>query len=101
MASTQKIKKRVIISKSVATRWLQDKATPEYRFYVMASPRYFTSLLRSFRDGKLRLASVKPLPDLGLQESSQGFYVWSSNLEGLKSLQEYFAKYNIETSWIW
>jgi len=89
------------MAKSVASSWLEKKSKPEYRFFVMASPKFFASYLRAFRDGKVRIASLTRIPDLGVQESGHGFYVWSSDVNSLRSLKEYFSVKGIETSWIW
>ena len=57
------------MSKSVARQWLLKKAKPEYRFRVFNPlAKDYPSVLRSFRDGKLKLGSVEPLPDLGVKE---------------------------------
>jgi len=94
--------RRVVMSKSVARQWLLKKAKPEYRFRVF-NPlgKDYPSVLRSFRDGRLKMGSVKPIPDLGVREDFEGFYVWSSNHEAMKTLQQWFAKRGLETNWIW
>jgi len=96
---------RIIMSKAVAKAWLQDQATPEYRFQVfnVGNVRRFVNILRSFRDHKFRLAGVSPVPDLGVKptEDYQGIHVWSSNLDSLKTLHQYFVKHRFETTWIW
>ncbi len=93
------------MSKAVAKAWLQTQANPEYRFQVfnVGNVRRCLNLLKSFRDSKFRLASVKAIPDLGVRptEDYQGFYVWSSDLESLKTLHQYFVRHRFETSWIW
>lgn len=94
--------KRIIMSKSVARQWLLKSARPEYRFRVFnPAAKDYPSVLRAFRDSKTKLAGVNPLPDLGIKEEFGGFYVWSSDLEALKTLQTWFAKRGLETSWIW
>ena len=94
--------RRVVMTKKVARQWLLAQAKPEYRFRVFnPNAKDYPSVLRSFRDGKLRLASVEPLPDLGLSEDFEGFYVWSSDRDSLKTLERWFARRGLETNWIW
>jgi len=93
---------RVVMSKEVARNWLQKQARPEYRIRVFnPAGKDYPSVLRSFRDGKLKLAGVVPLPDLGIKEEADSFYVWSSDQSSMKTLQEFFRKRGLETSWIW
>lgn len=94
--------RRVVMSRKIARQWLLKQAKPEYRFRVFnPNAKDYPSVLRSFRDGKLRMGSVQPLPDLGVKEDFEGFYVWSSDMTSLKTLQQWFAKRGLETSWIW
>jgi hypothetical protein len=98
--------RRVVMSKAVARSWLQKKARPEYRFRVFnPQAKDYPSVLRSFRDGKLALKvgseKIPPVSDLGVKEDFGGFYVWSSDLDSLKTLQQWFERRGLETSWIW
>jgi len=94
--------RRVVMTKKVARQWLLKQARPEYRFRVFnPNAKDYPSILRSFRDGKIAMEEVHPLPDLGVKEDFEGFYVWSSDREALKTLQQWFAKRGLETNWIW
>jgi len=94
--------RRVVMSRKIARQWLLKQAKPEYRFRVFnPNAKDYPSVLRSFRDGKLKMGSVAPLPDLGVKEDFEGFYVWSSDMTALKTLQQWFAKRGLETTWIW
>jgi hypothetical protein len=94
--------RRVVMTKKVARQWLLKLAKPEYRFRVFnPNAKDYPSVLRSFRDGKIAMNNVAPLPDLGVKEDFEGFYVWSSDREALKTLQTWFAKRGLETNWIW
>lgn len=94
--------RRVVMTKSVARRWLLKQATPEYRFRVFnPAAKDYPSVLRSFRDGKVAMQDVAPLPDLGVKEDFEKFYVWSSDREALKTLENWFRKRGLETTWIW
>ena len=74
------------MSRQVARTWLLKSASPEYRFRVFnPNAKDYASVLRSFRDGKAKMAGVEPLPDLGVKEDFGGFYVWSSDLDALKT----------------
>jgi hypothetical protein len=98
--------RRVVMSKAVSCAWLHKQARPEYRFRVFnPQAKDYPSVLRSFRDGKLKLKlgseNIPPVSDLGVKEDFGGFYVWSSDLESLKNLQQWFECRGLETSWIW
>jgi hypothetical protein len=98
--------RRVIMTKKVARQWLLAQASPEYRFRVFnPNAKDYPSVLRSFRDGKLKLGSgdseVQPIPDLGVSEDFEGFYVWSSDRDALRTLERWLAKRGLETNWIW
>jgi hypothetical protein len=94
--------RRVVMSRKIARQWLLQQAKPEYRFRVFnPNAKDYPSVLRSFRDGKLKVGSVSPIPDLGVKEDFEGFYVWSSDQVALKTLQQWFAKRGLETTWIW
>jgi len=96
--------RRVVMTKKVARQWLLKKANPEYRFRVFNPlAKDYPSVLRSFRDGKLKLANgdVAPIPDLGVKEDFESFTVWSSDREALKTLEQWFSKRGLETNWIW
>jgi hypothetical protein len=93
---------RVVMSKSVARHWLEKQANPEFRIKVFnPNAKNYPSVLRSFRDGKLKLAGVEPVPDLGIKEDFGGFYVWSSDQKAMQTLQKFFERRGLETSWIW
>lgn len=90
------------MSKQLARSWLLRQAKPEYRIRVFnPNAKDYPSVLRSFRDKKAKLEGVDPIPDLGVKEDFGGFYVWSSDHDALKTLQQWFAKRGLETSWIW
>jgi len=95
--------RRVIMAKTLAKEWLQKNATAEYRFrvYHNGDSMAYVHLLRSFRDGRLRLAGVEKLPDLGVKEEVGGMTVWSSDWKSVMSLKDFFEKKGMETSWIW
>lgn len=101
-------KKRVVMAKGVAERWLKSHSAPEYRITVYESGtskpiRNITNLLRSFRDGKARIAGVGTIPDLGISgEASAGaLTVWSSNHAGLLKLDKWLTDRGFLSTGIW
>lgn len=95
---------RVVLSKKVAEKWLAKKATPEYRLKIFGwvdRLRGFPSLLRSFREGKLRIGGIDPVLDLGVKEGFDSVTVWSSDRESLVKLRNWVEKRGLETSGVW
>ena len=70
------------MTKSVARQWLLKQANGKLSL-------------------KLGSENVAPIPDLGVKEDFEGFYVWSSDRDALKTLERWFAKRGLETNWIW
>ena len=97
-------KRRVVMAKLVALRWVEGRTTPEYRLKVLYGAkeiRKVPQLLRSFRDGKIKLGSVEPIRDLGIQEGFDHLIVWSSQRQGMIELQGWFESRGCETSGVW
>jgi hypothetical protein len=96
--------RRVVMSKMVAKRWLFARLRPEHRlkvYYGAQEIRGLPALLRSFRNGKLKIGSVEPIPDLGIQEEMDSFTIWTADREGLRELQAWFEKRGCETTGVW
>lgn len=92
------------MAKAVARRWLEGRLRPEYRlrvYYGAREIRGVPALLRSFRDAKLKIGSVDPIPDLGVNEGIDHFEVWSSDRDGLRALQAWFEERGCETTGVW
>ena len=89
--------------KKIAQEWLNKNAAPEYRFRVFHNSDSipYVNLLRSFRDGRFKIAGVASVPDLGVREEVGGFTVWSSDWEAMATLESFFKKKGMETTWIW
>lgn len=101
-------KKRVVMAKSVAKRWLADASQPMYRMTVYESGaskpvKVLSGLLRSFRDGRLVLGGVGTIPDLGVRDGDAmgSITIWSSNHEALLALDQWLNKHNYSTTGIW
>lgn len=94
--------RRVVMAKMVARKWLTKNAHAEYRFTAYNSdPRMLgtlPSLLRSFRDGRVRLAGLQGIPDLGVKEEGDGVTIWSSDADKMASLQSWLEKKGYDTT---
>ena len=96
--------RRVVMAKLVAARWLEARARPEHRVKVFYGPREIknaSNLLRSFRDGKLKIGSIDPILDLGIREEFDHMVLWSSDKDALMRLAGWFEARGCETSGIW
>lgn len=101
-------KSRVIMARSVARRWLQNRAKPEFRMHIYMTPgsspnlfRSLPNLMKSHRNGQIRLSGVDSAPDLGVQSHFDYVTVWSSNKVALQSLQEFCESKGLDTSGVW
>ena len=96
--------RRVLMARSLARRWLEDQSHPEHRvtvYFVGREARGYPSLLRSFRDSRLRIGSIEPITDLGVSEGFDSVTLWSSNREGLAKLAAWFEERGFETTGVW
>ncbi len=96
--------RRVVMAKVVALRWLEAHSHPEFRLKVYYGPRDIRNLpglLRSFRDAKIKIGSIEPIEDLGMQEEFDHLTVWSSDHAGLVQLRDWLEARGCETSGIW
>jgi len=101
-------KKRIVMAKGVAERWLKSHSTPEYRITVYESGtskpiRNISNLLRSFRDGKARIAGIQAIPDLGIggEQSAGSLTIWSSNHSELVKLDKWLTDRGFLSTGIW
>jgi len=97
---------RVVMAKLVAQKWLQNVATPEYRMSVFygfdaKKAKMLPSLLRAFRDGRVKVGSLTAIPDLGIQEESESLHLWSGDRQGMVGLQSWLEKHGYETTGMW
>lgn len=93
---------RVIMAKTIAKSWLETNTKREYRMKVLNITRSdFPNLLRSARDKKIKLTGVDLFPDLGVQEDNENLVVWTSDLESLRKLKNFFERLGMETTFIW
>ena len=93
---------RIVMARSVAKAWLESNVRREYRMKIFNLTRSdFPNLLRSARDKKIRLTGVDLFPDLGVQEDNENLVVWTSDVESLPRLKQFFERQGMETTFIW
>ena len=97
--------RRVVMAKRLANKWISAHSAPEYRLTIYrGSSKSTTSLpglLRSFRDGKLKIASALPIPDLGVQPEFDHVIVKSRDCDALSALELAVQKLGCETSGVY
>lgn len=97
--------RRIVMARDLARRWLEANIRPEHRvtiFFVGKDVRgNIPNLLRSFRDSRLRIGSMEPIPDLGIQEDFDSVTVWSSNRDAVHRLAAWFELHGYETTGVW
>lgn len=94
------------MAKNVAGRWLEDLCRGEYRFAIMGfntsmDCRKFASLIRSWRDGTTRIASVPAISDIGIHERGDSIDVWASDSVALRKFAKWVESTGLETDFIW
>lgn len=102
---SEKKEHRILMKKRIARRWVLSHIRPESRitvYYGADDVSRIPSLLRSFRDGKVKLAGVDiKIPDLGVQERFDAFEVWSSDKESMVVLNKWLEDRGFQTSGVW
>lgn len=97
--------RRIVMAKLVARKWLAKEATVEYRFTAYSSDakmlRMLPSLLRSYRDGRIKLGSLQSIPDLGIKEAGDGVTLWSSHGDKMAELHRWLEKKGYDTTGAW
>ena len=101
----QPSERRVVMAKLVARKWLTKNATVEYRLTAYHSDqrmlKALPSLLRSFRDGRIKLGSLQTIADLGIKEEGDGVAIWSSDADKMASLQGFLENKGYDTTGVW
>lgn len=94
--------RRIIMAKEIAKRWLEKEAHAEYRLSVYHDrSKNIASMLKSFRDGRLLIASVDAIRDLGVREKAESTSIWSADHVGLVKLGKWFEEKGYETTGVW
>jgi len=104
MPKTHSSTHRVAMAKRVASKWIEAHSSPEYRLTIYrgsSKPNNLPALLRSFRDGKLRIASAEPVPDLGIRPEFDHVVVRSKDFDALTALDEAVQKLGCDTSGVY
>lgn len=96
--------RRIVMARSLAKQWLTSRTHPEHQFtvyYIAKDTKGIPNLLRSFRDAKLKIGSVEPIRDLGVQEDFDSCTVWSADRDALVKLAAWFEEHHYDTSGVW
>ena len=96
---------RVAMAKRLAKKWVVSHSAPEYRLTIFrgsCSPSLnLPNLLRSFRDGKIRVAFAHPIADLGIRPEFDHVVVRSKDFDALTVLDEAVQKLGCDTSGVY
>lgn len=95
---------RVVMAKKIASRWIAQHAKPEYRvqvFYKNADSRNFPNLLRSFREGQVKIGNNAAIPDLGVEEQFDSVVLWSKDRKAMLGLVSWLEQEDYETTGLW
>ena len=83
------MEKKTLMAKSIADLYLQKLAQAEHRIKIFygagGDQRSIPSLLRSFRDGRIRMVGVSPTSHIGISEEMDGLVIWSSDEEFIRT----------------
>jgi hypothetical protein len=105
MKDKQPSVRRVVMAKRVATTWLSERAVPEYRLRVYhgygRESRNLPGLLRSFRDGKVKIAGAELVSDLGVKPGFDYIDLWSKDRAALRDLEASLQLLGCETTGVW
>lgn len=96
-------KVRSAMAKILARKWLQANATPEYRLTVFSggNVKNLPSLLRAFRDEKVRIASVPFIQDLGVRAEGDKLILRTANRSAIAELDVWLNSKGFETTGVW
>ncbi len=70
-------------------------------YYGAREFKNLPNLLRAFRDAKVKIASIDPIPDLGVREDFDAVEVWSSDRAAINTLQKWAEARGFDTSGVW
>ena len=94
------------MAKKIATQWVRNHLSAEYRLTIYHGQpdniiRNLPRLLKAFRDGRVKIAQVDMMSDLGIHTRFDSIEVWSSNREGLVQIRDWLEKRGYETAGVW
>jgi hypothetical protein len=93
--------RRVVLARAVASRYLADASTPEYRLTIFipgGDNRNIPGLLSGFRDGRRKVGGLTAPSDLGLREGLDSVTMWSADDGVLRKLAAWFEFRGFDTS---
>ncbi len=100
MSTTER---HIVMSKSVARRWVAGLAQPEFRVRVLlgsGDAKNVIGMLKSFRDRKISMG-LPPVRSLGIKEAFEYLDLWTPDRDGLIGLKDWFEKKGFETTGVW
>lgn len=88
------------MAKKLAKKWLTSHMAPRFKVRVFCNqdPKVLGSLLYSWRDGRMKLGSLEPLPDLGIRQGFDFIDIWSSDKKAMSQLISYLESTGHETT---
>lgn len=93
------------MAKDIAKQWLRKRVSDEYRLKIYSTQTVdfqpLPGLLKSLREGKVKLGSVTQIKDLGVDVGFDYISIWSSERETLIELKDWLEKRGFETSGVW
>jgi len=92
------------MAKRIAERWLTEHTSPEYRLTVYVAGDEIArvpGILRAFRNGKMRLASVSLDGNLGLNVGFDHVTLWATSRTMMAGLDKWFCDRGYETTGVW
>jgi len=104
MSKLKLSEQRVAMTYRIAREWVASRASPEWRVAVYDfghGVKNLPQFLKAFRDGKNRIASLPPVPDLGIRLAGDSLTLWSSDREGLVQLDRWLTSKGYETTGVW
>lgn len=93
--------RRVVLARTVASRYLSDVSQPEYRLTILLGSddrRNAPGILVGLRDGRLKLGGITAPPDMGVREEFDSVVLWSSDADALGKIAGWFESRGFETS---
>lgn len=96
--------KRVEMVRKVAQRWVESQVRSEIRLQIFGTGKKLSvlaRLLKSFRDGKIRIGSVDPILDLGMRVDFDSVTVWAADRQAMLRLNTWLEGHGYETTGVW
>lgn len=100
------VQRRIAMSQEIAQQWLEARVTPEYRLEahppIHGAIRDLPTILRAWRDNRMRVAKTTSPLDLGVRILGSGaLVVWSSDYPKMKVLANWLTRRGYEVDGVW